>query len=212
MNKNAKGTVWMVVVILLIMAGLPAAYRLWTTLNPPPEKPVVTLKDFLEKAAEKRRETLLVTGFAHWTADDRAAEPALAAWAEAHQHDVLPWDWSAAAREKDFSGFLAAWDRILDEREAAVGARLRSARWSRQIGRARVWLEETLRSPAGADYEAATNAFGAAAARERQAAAGADAVSALRALRVRLATESGAAAAETEAEMRRRLIATIRGE
>jgi len=63
-----------------------------------------------------------------WTAREREVEPALFAWLSAHAKIVLPWEWSAAAREKDAMGYQRLWRNLLEEQGNKLDRSLRAIR------------------------------------------------------------------------------------
>lgn len=115
MNHEQVRTVRMVVLALLAMLVIPLSYRFWIHCHPAPEgKPILTR---LQESTEDRRVELLVKPLSKWSAEETAAQQDIYAWLVAHRETVLPWEWSAEAREKDPKGHRSVWRRLFkDER------------------------------------------------------------------------------------------------
>ena len=115
MTEEKKGILRMLVITFAVMLTIPLAYRVWITFNPPAPSERLSLAEFFDKATANRSIRLLKTPLDRWTKTDRAAEPKIAAWLEAHSKIVLPWEWSSEAQKKDPKGYRKAWKKLLDE-------------------------------------------------------------------------------------------------
>jgi len=128
MQAPAKEIVKIVVVCLVVMLALPAAYRVWLACHPQPEGPRQTLAEYIGKAAEENALRLLKTPLPKWTEWERQAEPKVCGWLKAHEKTVLPWEWTDEARRKDPEGYLKLWRGLFAEQEAELNVRLKAER------------------------------------------------------------------------------------
>ena len=111
MTKGKKDLLKTCCLALLLMLAIPAVFRIWMAINPPPSRPSPPPAMPLDVAtlARTRARALLRTPPARWTDSDRQAEPAIFAWLSAQSKTVLPWEWSEAARTKDAVGYARSW-------------------------------------------------------------------------------------------------------
>ena len=119
MKRNRKELLASCGIALLLMLGVPGAFRVWMAFNPQsaaPELPTSSLLDATSSFEAGRALLLLRKPIDAWTAHEREVEPGLFAWLGAHAKMVLPWEWSAAARKKDPAGYRRLWRNLLDER------------------------------------------------------------------------------------------------
>lgn len=105
----------MLCIAFAAMLALPLAYRVWVTFNPPTPSETFSLAEFFDKATANRAVRLLKTPPDRWTKTDRAAEPKIAAWLEAHSNVILPWEWSSEAQKKDPKAYRRSWEKVLGE-------------------------------------------------------------------------------------------------
>ena len=82
--------------------SLTAAEKLQTILGDA-RPPAATAAQLLQKPLEK------------WTAEEAAAEPALAGWLKANAKRIFPWDWSEAQRAKNTDGYRQIWADLFEE-------------------------------------------------------------------------------------------------
>lgn len=127
MTEEKKGIVKMLAITFAVMLAIPLAYRVWITFNPPAPSERLSLAEFFDKATANRSVRLLKTPLDQWTKSDRAAEPKIAAWLEAHSKVVLPWEWPSEAQKKDPKDYRKAWDKLLDETVSELERSIKSA-------------------------------------------------------------------------------------
>ena len=120
MTEEKKSIIKMLCIAFATMLALPLTYRAWVTFNPPAPRETFSFTEFFDKTAANRSARLIKTPIDQWTKTDRAAEPKIAAWLEAHSKIVLPWEWSSEARQKDPKGYRKAWKRLLGETESSL--------------------------------------------------------------------------------------------
>lgn len=118
MKKSTRDFVCMLVVALAAMFAVPVAYRVWIHYNPPTESR--SFADVLREAGGVRRETLLTTPLEKWTEADAKFAPDIREWLAARADVILPWEWSAEARKKDWNGYCDVWRRVVDEQSDAL--------------------------------------------------------------------------------------------
>ena len=135
MNVLRRDVVRMVVIVMLVMAVPPLAYRVWTAHHPSEAGEDQSLSGFLVKTVEDRALELLKTPLAKWSEADRQNEPGIAAWLEACVQTVLPWEWSDEARRKDPSGYRKAWKRVWSAVPDGQADRVRYSHLTNQIVR-----------------------------------------------------------------------------
>ena len=87
-------------------------------------------------------EDLLRKPVADWTEREVAAEPSLHRWLSQHAHDVLPWEWSKAARTKDPDGYRKAWQSLCRELAAAQTAEIGKATTTQKAARSELRARE----------------------------------------------------------------------
>lgn len=120
MTEEKKSIIKMLCIAFATMLALPLTYRAWVTFNPPAPRETFSFTEFFDKTAANRSVRLIKTPIDRWTKTDRAAEPKIVAWLEAHSKIVLPWEWSSEARQKDPKGYRKAWKRLLGETESSL--------------------------------------------------------------------------------------------
>lgn len=76
-----------------------------------------------------------------WSEAERSAEPAAFGWLGKHAKTVLPWEWTAAARDKDAGGYRRCWGTLLRETELACEAEIK--RIVKETDRTKADLRET---------------------------------------------------------------------
>lgn len=143
-------------IALLLMLVVPGVFRVWMTFNPPPvvpKSPASSLREATSSLEAGRAMLLLRKPIDAWTAREREVEPALFAWLGAHAKIVLPWEWSAAARKKDATGYQRLWRNLLEEQGDELDRSLRAIR--RQMRELRKTIENEMILYAHATNESA---------------------------------------------------------
>lgn len=126
MEKTSRGFVRTLIIAFAVMMVVPVAYRVWTGFRPPQVRQVSPLDVLNAWMDEERPLRLLTLPLANWTEADRKDEPKLLGWLQAHAQTVLPWEWSAEARTKDVSGYLASWRDVLQAETKSMERSLKS--------------------------------------------------------------------------------------
>lgn len=146
MTEEKKGIVRMLAITFVVMLAIPLAYRVWITFNPPAPRERLSLAEFFDKATANRSVRLLKTPIDQWTKTDRAAEPKIAAWLEAHSKIVLPWEWSSEAQKKDPKGYRKAWEKLLDEAVSVLERSIKHKRKELKNLEREIWINRSLYS------------------------------------------------------------------
>ena len=162
MKKENRDIVRVTGFALLVMLAVPGAYRLWTHYHPVAVRP--SFSRMLAEAGNRRTEELLLKSCDRWSEDERKAQPQIYAWLAAQGSRLLPWDWSATARQKDPDGYRKSWLALIDGRTAELKAVCAEAGdGERELGRVaadrRVLLEHWTNQLAAVSAFVETNAF-----------------------------------------------------
>ena len=131
MKRNRKELLVSCGVALVLMLVVPGVFRVWMVFNPQPgvpKSPASSLREATSSLEAGRAKLLLRKPIDAWTAREREGDPALFAWLGAHAKIVLPWEWSAAARKKDATGYRRLWRNLLEEQGDELDRSLRAIR------------------------------------------------------------------------------------
>ncbi len=142
MKRNRKEVLVSCGVALVLMLVVPGVFRVWMAFNPQPDvpkSPASSLREATSSLEAGRAKLLLRKPIDAWTVREREGDPALFAWLGAHAKIVLPWEWSAAARNKDAIGYRRLWRNLLEEQGDELDRSLRTIR--RQMRELRETIE-----------------------------------------------------------------------
>ena len=175
MKRNRKELLVSCGIALVLMLVVPGVFRVWMTFSPQPvvpKSPASSLREATSSLEAGRAMLLLRKPIDAWTEREREGEPALFAWLGAHAKIVLPWEWSAAARKKDATGYQRLWRNLLEEQGDELDRSFHAIR--RQIRELREKIENEMILYAHATNESArlsawmaTNAYPATVTTER---------------------------------------------
>lgn len=116
MKKETKEVARVLCIAVAVMTAVPVAYRVFVHFWPPEERPRQSAMQFISWAAAESSMKLLAKPVAKWTESDAKAEPEVYAWLQGQGSEILPWEWTDEARQKDPKGYAKCWRRIWSER------------------------------------------------------------------------------------------------
>ncbi len=108
-------------IALLVMMAIPLAYRVCIYFWPPEEKPRKTLAQFFKEAEVAHSVGLLTKPVGKWSEAEAKLEPEIYAWLKEQGNEILPWEWTEEARQKDPNGYAKCWRRIWEDRKTQCG-------------------------------------------------------------------------------------------
>lgn len=117
MRKETKELARLFVVVLIVMLTVPLAYRACIYFWPPAEKPHKTLTQIFKEAESERVSKLLTKPIAKWSDAEAKLEPEIYAWLKEQGNEILPWEWTDEARQKDPKEYARCWRRIWKNRK-----------------------------------------------------------------------------------------------
>jgi len=100
------------------MVVLPLAYRLWFLSRPPEPCSNPSPAQLFEKAMDARAVRLLTKPVGKWADAEAKSEPEIHAWLKEQGREILPWEWTEEARQKDPKGYAKCWRRIWSARQS----------------------------------------------------------------------------------------------
>ena len=124
MKKETKDVVRIFAIVFIAMVVLPLAYRLWFLSRPPDPGSNPSPAQIFEKAMDARAVRLLTKPVGKWTDAEAKSEPEIHAWLKEQGNEILPWEWTEEARQKDPKGYAKCWRRIWKERRSHCEKRL----------------------------------------------------------------------------------------
>ena len=111
-KKETKDFVRIFAFVFIAMVVLPLAYRLWFLSRPPEPGSNPSPAQLFEKAMDARAVRLLTKPVGKWTDAEAKSEPEIHAWLKEQGNEILPWEWTEEARQKDPKGYAKCWRRI----------------------------------------------------------------------------------------------------
>ena len=114
MKKETKELARTLCIALAVMMAVPIAYRAFVHFWPPTERPRQSAMQFISGTESGVK--LLAKPVAKWTEAEANAEPEAYAWLQSQGSEILPWEWTDEARQKDPRGYAKCWRRIWNER------------------------------------------------------------------------------------------------
>lgn len=130
MKEERKGVVGGLLIAFAVMMLVPLGYRVWIHFNPQPSRPAFSLSKYLSEATDASIPQLLVKSLSKWSETDRKRAPEIAAWLETKDETILPWEWTAEARQKNPEAYFKTWEDILDELDAQITDAAKGVSWS----------------------------------------------------------------------------------
>lgn len=133
MKKETKELVRLFGIAVAVMLVVALVYRICVYFWPPDESRSQSLARFLEEVQSANCVYLITKPVGKWSDAEAQSEPDIYAWLKEQGNEILPWDWTEAARRKDPKGYAKCWRLIWDRRKSHCEKLL--ADWRKEVRR-----------------------------------------------------------------------------